>query len=82
MVFPLAEIAVGAVCMLASARTGVLGWATATAVGPVFTGIGGVLTGTLSTGLPAFALALIAFGLGMNVGPRRYSFRWHKRTSG
>lgn len=80
--FPLAKIAVGAVCALASARTGVIGRATVIAVGLVFSGIGGVLTRTLSTGLSAFALALIAIGLGMNAGPRRYSFRWHKRTSG
>jgi hypothetical protein len=82
VVFSMIEVAVGAIGILASARTGVLGWATVIAVGLVFAGFGGVVTGTLHTGLSALAFVLMAFGLGMNVGPRRYSFRWHKGTGG
>lgn len=82
MVFSLMEVAVGAVGILVSARTGVLGRLAVMGVGLVFAGIGGVLTGTLHTGLSALAVALMAFALGMNVGPRQYNFRWHKGTSG
>ena len=80
--FSVIEVVVGAIGILASARTGVLGWTTVIAVGLVFAGFGGVAAGTIHTGMSALALALMAFGLGMNVGPRRHSFRWHKGISG